>query len=762
MAIVQTRRNEEQGSTETVRLALEGVLSGGNDVERCLAVRAAGLIEGAGDVDVLVRHLHDADPDVRADVAVALGRIGEGAAIGPLLDNLREDPVSDLKVLYVRALRELGASQAVDLFCLLALGRAEEHGVVWEHEYGGWDDWLDVQVAVIEAMGEICPASRQEEGIETILTALHDPEGQELWAVSARALARMGDEGIVALGRLYSDATPLQCKRIATALDDTKSGAASKLLEIMSRHRDRQVRLAVVEACRKRGSPGQAMALLGDEDADVRRAVLQGFDGFDDKDIRAALMDRDAGVKIAACGAIERVGRINRAFDLVRRTERSLRKAPADVLAALIGACAVAEPEGAALLVRDVVNHDATASQVRLACLRALPKLDCPDAAEILQAAATDERQEIRLAAIAALGDIARYRPEQAEAAIAVLGRAICGDLAEAPAGWQPEEDNVIAFQPAPGRKEDSVSRSVKLDREGNIIEPGENCGAAAELPGDAMGAPGEEGEVVPLSTLEAILETAPAPRIEESGVELTGEDLAMMKLTASRPGRRHVSPQSSVPVHLDVSRLAARVSGETGRKELVAALAGATFSLDAELSLAALDALGRMAGAGTDVSAAEPELLQLSRGADQKKRAGAVGVLGFLSSSQSAEAIAQALRSDDVLVRAVAVRAAGKRPDITIDLAGLKKDARQVRLAGAQIAVDRGAQGLAYLLEVCRAEDGVHKHEVARIMKKGVAGQGAEALLSWIRQGDPRDRLLALEMLPVVLSSGHSGAGEI
>ncbi|MCK4862243.1 MAG: HEAT repeat domain-containing protein, partial [Rhodobacteraceae bacterium] len=89
--------------TETVE-ACSAILSGGADVHRCAAARVLGQIGTAQSVEALTKSLLDEDPDVRTDAAEALGIIGDPSTGDALMENLVNDPDSDVKKTALAAL----------------------------------------------------------------------------------------------------------------------------------------------------------------------------------------------------------------------------------------------------------------------------------------------------------------------------------------------------------------------------------------------------------------------------------------------------------------------------------------------------------------------------------------------------------------------------------------------------------------------------------------------------------------------------------
>ena len=133
------------------RVAREGV-----DVHRDLAIKALGRIGDRAAVPALIEALRDPDEDVRTDAAEALSALADPRAAGPLMESLLGDPCDDVKLNAIAALARLRDPKLTPWLIRLLKGRDEE--LVWDetefHETG-WDDWTDIQIKAIEALGEL-------------------------------------------------------------------------------------------------------------------------------------------------------------------------------------------------------------------------------------------------------------------------------------------------------------------------------------------------------------------------------------------------------------------------------------------------------------------------------------------------------------------------------------------------------------------------------------------------------------------------------
>ena len=136
----------------------------------------------------------DPDPDLRADAMAALARCARPEDAPAIRRSLAGDPVGEVKVAAIQALARLKDGGSVPLLRALAQGRCEAE-VTWEEPGSGWDDWLDVQVTAVEALGAI----GAEETVDDLVHARDDEMGQDLDHVVFAALARMPERGVPAL-----------------------------------------------------------------------------------------------------------------------------------------------------------------------------------------------------------------------------------------------------------------------------------------------------------------------------------------------------------------------------------------------------------------------------------------------------------------------------------------------------------------------------------------------------------------------------------
>ena len=731
--------------------------------ENHLALRALSKIDIEQAHEIIIAQLHSPDPDLRCDVGEILANITVEKSIDPLIENLKRDPCGEAKVIYVKALQQLNTLKAIDLLCTLVKGRGEEIGIDWEDDASGWDDWLDVQIGAINALGQICDDANSGQAVIAIIEALEDDEGQELWPVASRSLARLGAHGINALEKLTNIVSSLNRKRIGKALAKADCNQSADLLLRLTKDSEKLVRMAAFESAISRKLEHIYKNGLNDSEPEIRVLSLSAYQKPSKQLLLNALNDNSPMVQIAACEQIAKISKqhaksLKNQLGLIKRGKKMLRKGPPNVLSALIKAGSIIEPEETGELVVDIANHLASSREVRLASLRALASLKIAKSVSILAIALADERQDIRLEAIAALGEISKGTDKIAKQATLVLAQAISGELVAIPKGWQEKQvqvkqDNVTYLHPKQFHTNNSSNKEdfgegeiIQIDREGNIVKAINPTQVNDEkLTEEIL----EKKKLnAPKSTLEAIFASSPHIATKQENVEMKEADIAFLELTALHKKRRRLNPKQSRPAHLDVRRLAAIIGGQTGKQELVDSLAACVNEQDKELSSAAIEALSLLQKSGANIGVAFEDLLRLSITGKATIRAQTLTLIGVFSDKKATRAIQAGINDKTDIVRAAALRASVNHK-IDLDLKSLCNNGeRQTRLAAAKLVTKLPSrEAIPILIDFAFVEDGVHKENAATLL--ATYGQVAfEAVLEIISDEDIRKRIIGLNLL--------------
>ena len=197
---------------------------------RCAAARALGAWGGESAAAPLADVLMDPDPDLRADAMAALARCARPEDAPAIRRSLAGDPVGEGKVAAIRALARLKDGGSVPLLRALARSRCESE-VAWEEPGSGWDDWLDVQVAAIEALGAI----GAEEADDDLVHARDDEMDQDLDHAVFAALARIPGRGASALRGFLKHADARVRERALDALASAGREALTPFHETLVR-----------------------------------------------------------------------------------------------------------------------------------------------------------------------------------------------------------------------------------------------------------------------------------------------------------------------------------------------------------------------------------------------------------------------------------------------------------------------------------------------------------------------------------------------
>lgn len=683
--------------------ALRAVLRDGSDGERCLAARALGRIGDKRAVADLVAALRDPDPDLRGDAAEALRDLCDPRAAGRLLDNLIGDPDGTVKLAAIAALVKTDERRVIPW--LRRMVRARDLEVAWDDaalHAGGWDDWLDIQVAAIAALAQL----QAVEAVPDIIGALGDDDGQDLTETAVRALARLGADGAAALAGLLHDLSPRTRRRAAAALAGiTGRDIAAPLAEALDDPAP-EVRLAALRS-RARVMPGDPLLprMLFDPEPGVRSEALR-LAPAPDRDMLVAMLDDPSGaVRVTA---LSRLGEVSGSVvdpALAERLGGLAEDSDGAVSGAAMATLVALDPGRARARLVALLGDSGRPAVTRLNALRALAGLGDATLLDTFAEAARAAPRQIRLAALAALAGIARRADDWPNPAGDTLTAALRGHLLRTP------DDAAEPTEP--------------------VAESG--APAAAEEDPDAPR--------FPATTLDSILE----------------------RNAADAPRTRRAAAAMAAP-NDDLRVLAARVLGDIAHAGAAEALAAELGDANADLVLAAAGSLARIAATGMALpQGAVRALLAAAETAGPDKRCALIRALGPVSAASGVGALLQnGLGDADPTVRAAAAEAlaAGGRGD----LAAVRLDDpdEAVRLAAARAVAAVGDPACVPLLtETTLSGAGHLARPVARLLRDIDAPAATAALIAIL--ADPsrrRDRGPAIEAIEE-LNRSHSAEAE-
>ena len=259
---------------------------------RCAAARALGALGDENAAPALVEALLDPDPDVRADAMAALVRCARPQDAPAIRRSLQGDPEGEVKTAAVRTLGRLEDGASTELLRALARDRCESE-VAWEE--GSWDDWLDVQVAAITALGDM----GAESAVDDLIRARADEGGQELDHVVFAALAKMPGRGVAALLDFLKDGDARVRERALAALSRAGRDRLAPLRDRLVADPSPGVRRLAAD-CLDAGDAALSALVLKDPEASVRAAAVGRVAPAAPDLARAALADPDPHVRATA------------------------------------------------------------------------------------------------------------------------------------------------------------------------------------------------------------------------------------------------------------------------------------------------------------------------------------------------------------------------------------------------------------------------------------------------------------------------------
>ncbi len=731
-------------------------LRDGDALTRSLAARALGA-QGVAAAPALVAALLDQDPDVRGDALAALVACARREDAAAIRSSFCGDPVPEVKLAALQALVRLRDPEFLPLLRRLAKDRAEDT-VTWEDEAGVWDDWLDLQFAAIEALGEL----GLSDVIDDLLEARADEMGQELDTVVFAALARLGEGGIAALFGLLHDADARVRRRALAALRKAQPEALAPMIDILAADTDPEVRILAV-ACLAADSPLLEQLLLRDDDPEVRRRSLMACAAARPDLARAALRDPDETLRALALeqiAAAERGPAFSGDSDLAANAVAWMRSAGDSLAATSAAVLPKLDPAGAAGPLWELAGDGARPAAARVAALRALCQAPAAGLAESLAALLTDPARALRIAALAALADLCDRAAAPAErdaAEAALLGAikaALPADRIAAPDSSEVESEASLGAS----KVEAAGQRQIAITRDGDIVERPEPAAKAPEAatpeeetPEPPGGSPDEgpdEGNVIrghfPRSTLEAI--QAPPEALPPAGAgDLSDSDLSYLELAQRGRRRQRVSVEGPADIAADVRLAALRIGACCGSPAVESAIAELLPAAPQALRFAAFEALARRAGERALSPHVLPELQKGLADADPAVRACAARALQAGSATATAH-LAPHLEDSDAMVRAEALKAVG-RDRRSCRLAGLSDAAPLVRRTALQLVLDCGdGAELAEALAGCAQAGSVDVLTAAC----GSSQQAVAELLALLSKAQPdtRQSRAALEAL--------------
>ncbi|MGR3512864.1 MAG: HEAT repeat domain-containing protein [Paracoccaceae bacterium] len=430
-----------------------------NEVLRSAAIRALPhLLDAPGSArTLLVACLDEDDPDIRCDAMEALRPVATVEDADALRQSLARDPVREVKLAAIAALGRLRDEKSVPLLRALATSRAEDQ-VAWEDDTGDWDEWLDVQIAAIKALGDI----GEDAAIDDLIDALFDAYGQNVDDFVFSAFGQLGERGLSVLVESFRQTKGVTKRRAALALAQIAPEAFAHHLDTLLAEDDPVIRRLGVQALPADDPRCTALA-HADPEPSLRVLALQKAASVDPFCASAALSDADESVKAAALALMPpaqdpeaQQNRIDNLLVWFERAKPQLGQAILDILT-----CQA--PDRALALIVDLLADRTRDLDLRVAGAKALGVLDVP--LELIAEQLSNPARQVRAALLAVVRDRAAEDPAAEALAASVIDGTF--NIASPPEEAGEVADPVDVATP----KDGAGPNNIWITPDGDIVE---------------------------------------------------------------------------------------------------------------------------------------------------------------------------------------------------------------------------------------------------------------------------------------------------
>ena len=687
-----------QRTTEALRI----LLTTGDEVDRCYAARALGILGDKSAVEPLIDCLRDEDIDVCVDAVEALGRIGDLSATPSIIESLENDSSGEVCTAAAISLGQLGSEEAIDALKRVILERPER--IEFDDQ---WDSWWDIQLEAVKTLGksgresDVQPlldiiddeghqdiesellatlAQTPGKGINSVIDRLqnHALRSQNRWR-AARALGKADSpEAITALGRALQESIPEIRAEAAVALAEQGAQRYLRAILLLLRDESEMVRKEAIRAittlATKAGEtselPEDLLSLVTDPSEAVRTALFEtlaalvkgGQQRFDDELFDAIIPNLDSAdfnTATATCTLLGKNGDSRAIPQLMALLADRSKYGMVRCQAALaLGDIGDTSPEVIKALAQAVGDTEQTVRLAALSALRSLHREDeQSEAGSTEPEATTDDGEEettpltplgIILAAIEGKIEISTDAPEAAKAEVAhdeqATDQALSADDAETAESTEttPDNSHSSTLAESAANSDEQEKKPALPEHDNRTVEPGEVTPAQS-----TMGAIALDNVEVTLGLHEEVDE-AEQLLDEESehylDVAEKGKDLM-----ARMRSHRKITPGQDV--RLLGLRVLIGLDSEASAQALINALNDEDAAVRKEAALAIAETVEQGAKHPTLMDALGSMVAQLVLG-EQDLRRSCARALGVLGNHAAASPLLNALQDVDVNVR--------------------------------------------------------------------------------------------------------------
>ncbi|MEP2030514.1 MAG: hypothetical protein ABJI96_17600 [Paracoccaceae bacterium] len=441
--------------------AIAPYLSHDNEVIRCAALRAyAAWAPPERAREALLEKFLDPDPDIRADAIERLVGLATAKDATALRTSLEGDPVRESKMAAIEALSALRDETSIPILRKLVHSRSED-SVAWEDDGGDWDEWLDIQLAAIKALGHMQVA----DAIEDLLTARQDEFGQNIDGVVFDALREMGAPGIEILLHIKEDEGTRAARRATSVLAKADPEALAPFVDQLLASDDADIRKLAISILATDDLRVVALA-HHDPSVMVQCEALRQIAHSLPAEIETALHSRHEAVQAEAVVLLDRAISPDLHEALVDNLFSWLRHAGPRLTTAAARALPRFAPNRCEAPLLDAIADTKVHLEARIAAVTALADKSPPVATEYLSAKLDNQTRQIRTAAFAA---IALRAKNGDETAIDTVVAAIRGELVSVKPGMVNRDEADLHDATMP--KTEAGPPSIRITRDGEIVE---------------------------------------------------------------------------------------------------------------------------------------------------------------------------------------------------------------------------------------------------------------------------------------------------